>query len=179
MQQDRDSTFQVDFGDFRSSEDDEPVFEDLSVILKRISGAADANLQRGSDQHSTAMTRPNPSSTNFSVDSLSKMQRCLNITPSQWEGMQAWLNDEADESTVDVPEPERHVYRTTPYAKPCASGRPQTSAGQASSEQRCAQSCALLLTPQGRQPRPFWSNSTTRGEANLASSSQSSVFFVD
>ncbi|KAJ1476854.1 hypothetical protein T484DRAFT_1823390 [Baffinella frigidus] len=143
-------TFQEDFGDFLASEDDEPVFEDLSVILKRIAGAAEANRQRGSAAHSAATPSPNPNSFNSSSYSLSRMQRCLNITPSQWEGMHAWLNDESDESTVDVPEPERHVYRTTPYVNPCASGRTQTSSGQASSEQRCAQSCALLLTPQGR-----------------------------
>ncbi|KAJ1469921.1 hypothetical protein T484DRAFT_2025927 [Baffinella frigidus] len=156
MQRDYDSTYHSDFGDFGASEDDEPVFEDLAVILKRISGAADTKLQRGSDKgpgqpaaHSAATTRPAPSSFNFSVDSLSRMQRNLNITPSQWEGMQAWLNDDSEESTVDAPEPERRVYRTTPHGKTCASGQPQTSSGQASSEQRCAQSCALK--PPGRR----------------------------
>ncbi|KAJ1469040.1 hypothetical protein T484DRAFT_1983048 [Baffinella frigidus] len=65
----------------------------------------------------------------------------------------AWLNDTEgfeEPATARVDAPKRRAHRTTPYVKPCASGPPQTSSGKASSEERCAQSCALLLTPQGR-----------------------------
>ncbi|KAJ1470615.1 hypothetical protein T484DRAFT_1979675 [Baffinella frigidus] len=214
MQRHRDSTYHADFGDVGASEDDEPVFEELSVILKRISGAANANLQSGSDKgpgppaakkshcvirdssknllahqewkaggedadrqdvedrSAAKALRQSPynrRNSNFNIKHYARPTHSPLLTNSfpnkkpmlefQVHTVLApdldWLNDTEDfeepaPARVEAPEAKRRVYRTTPYVKPCASGRPQTSSGQASSEQRCAESCALLLTPQGR-----------------------------